>query len=461
MNLPGGEGEAAAEDSANSSAEESGPMTFDKMISDKAPTPEKGGEGDEEAEDSTDDDAADDSDTESDDSSSDDSNEEEEGEKESAKDDSKEDDGEGDEDEAKEEKLEGEEDLEGASKAAKGKTVALRLGKREFQIPHDAKFSFEKDGKTIEFSLKEAGNNLLTNREIDQKFSKLNTERRSLEREQREVTKIRIDHEELEDSIGILREAAQTRDIFSIAQATLSLFSRGNVDVAKTLFDQLISTTHNVAEMTEDQLKSFIANSQVGFENTKLKREKEKASRELQRRDQKEWLFNKIKQHGIDWDEYRERYAALKEVDKKRVERGQPTRLTDNLTYEQVAEETIKFTLATRIYTKVYKQIEKIAPSRVDDSNLINAVCELTDPSFSEKDIADIVREVTKDTAKPKVSKPKDSSKGVSKNPAKPEKAPEKKEANPKPAPKGKETRKDAEEEEGPVTFDKIVEKYS
>lgn len=461
MNLPGGESEAAP--AADTAAEESGPMTFDKMISDKAPAPEKGEEADEsEAEEESE--VPSESDTEEDADSDSDSEGGEADEDELEADDPKEPKKAKSEEEDDESEDEGDASLEEVSKAAKGKTIALKLGKKEYQVPHDAKFTFEKDGKTIEFSLKEAGNNLLTSREIDQRFSKLNTEKKALEREQREVTKIRIDHEELEDSIGILREAAQTRDIYSIAQATLSLFSRGNLDVADTLFKQLIATTENVSAMDENQLKTFIQNSQIGFENTKLKREAEKLRRESERRTQKEWLVNKLKSHGIDFDEYRERYAALKELNKDRVAKGIEPTLHDKLTYEQVAEETIRYTLATRVFTKVAGVVSKIAPKGpIDDPDnlkIISAVCELTDLSFSEKDIEDIVRGALGVNAKPKVSKPKDSSREVSKAPAKPEKAPVKKEASPKPAPKGKETRKDAEEEDGPLTFDKIIERH-
>lgn len=431
-----------------SSGEATGPMTFEKMVSgDTEVVEEKGSKVVEETEevdgDSEDTDGGGSEDSEGDSSEGD---EEDTSSTEEKKEDP-------------EEPSKETEELEKLSTDAKDGVKVLHKGKA-FKIPADAKITITKGDKQISFSLKEVGNNVLTKREIDQEFSRLDRDKKTFERERREITKVQIENAELEDKLSLIQEAASSGNVFDIAQATLGLFSNGDVAVSQKLFDQLVDLTEKVSGMTEEQLKAAINHSQLAFKNTKLERENKKATERLQGEENRRWLQSEISRHGIGWDEYVERYQALKELNRIRIQQGQPPRLRDDMTYQDVALETINWTLATRHYVKVVDAIKKVNPKESENNDLINVVSQLTDLSFSEKDIADIVRGVL--GAPRKASSPKNSSMGVSSSNGKaPTKAPVKKEATPEKAPKGKEAKKDDDEDEGPLTFDKIKKRYS
>lgn len=364
---------------------------------------------------------------------------------------------EGDSEETDGKKTEDSKDLEKVAKETTGKALVLKHAGKEFNIPEDAKFTFHKGDKQVSLSLKEIGNNILTRNEIAQEFTKLDRDKKTFDRDKREVTKLKIQHEEMEDGISLIKEAAQSKNIFDIAQATLSLFSRGDTKVADELLAGVVDLAGRVHEMNEDQLKSAVLSSQLTFQNTKLKKDQERATVKTKQQEQKNWLFKEIESKGIPWDEYVERYHALKELDKRKVSQGQAPNITDEMTYEQVAQQGIKFALATRVYNKVVSAISKVNPKEKNNNDLIDAVALLTEPNYPEKDIIDIVRGVL--GIPQKVSKPKDSSQGASLNGN--SKEPVKKIATLKKAPAGKETKKDENKDEGPVTFDKLKSKYS
>lgn len=445
---------------APGAGEASAPMTFDRMVNGEASVEETVDEKDS----SQADDAEDVSEESEPDGSGEVATEEGDGGSNEGSDDAEADPSE--EEAESEDKEEGEEDklaakdLEEVTKAAKGKTVTAKLGDKEYKIPADLKFSVTKNGKTIEFSPSEIGNNLLTSQEIDQQFTKLDREKKTFERDKRDVTKLQIEYSELEDSVGLIKEAAHRGNMFEVAQATLNVFSKGDADVSKQLFEQLVDLAEKVSAMSEDQLKASVNTAQLNFSNTKLKKEKEAAERKLSLESQRTWLHRQLSSKGIDLEEYRERYQALKELDKVRVEKGQKARLNENMTFEEIANETVAWTMATRVFNKVVGAISKVDPSQKNNSDLIEAVAQLTEPSSSEKDIIDIVREVLGPSQQKKiVSKAKDSSKEVSSKNGIPAKGPVKKEATPQKAPKAKETKKD--EGDGPVTFSTLINRYS
>lgn len=435
-----------------------GPMTFDRMLLEKGDEPEKeskkvdpksepDADGDEEGDEPSD------GETEESSEDGDDSSSEEEGES-----DSDADEGGDEKPEAEDAEEPGAEDLEAASKEAKGKTLALKLGGKDYQIPDSAKFSFEKDGKQISFSLKEAGNNLLTQREIDQQFSKLDREKKTHERRERDVTRLAMAHEDLQDKIELIKEAAAKGNMFDIAQAVLNFFAEGDQEVSTKLLTQVQGLMGTVGEMDENQLKTAIQNSQLSFNNVRLERQNKKTEAKLERSRQFEWLQKEIKSRGIEWEEYQERWTAFKALEKTRVERGLAPRLNDRMGYEDVAREVISFTLATRVYNKVTSAIRKVAPDRESDNQVVEAIAMLTEPSTSEKDLLEIVRGVLDVPDKKKVSKPVDSSKDVPKKAAAPKTEPAKKGATPEKAPTGKEPKKT--EGGAPVTYRDLIAKY-
>ena len=433
-----------------SASEETGPMTFEKMVggaNEKVSQIEEPGDDTEadDSDDAPDSDGEDSSDDTSSEESSDEGGEEEDTEEPS----------ESEEDSEGADKPEEEPELEKAAKLAKGKTVSLKQGDKEFQISETAKFTFEKDGETITMTLKEAQNNLLTKQKIDREFSALDREKKTVERDKREVLKKQIEYAETEDSLSLLKDAAHSGDIFAISQAALGLFSKGDSDVAQKLFDQLITLTTEVSTMTEDQLKAPVTNSQLKFKNTLLERENKRNTTQVERGKQQAWVHNLAKENNIPWDEYVERYGALKEVDKRRVEQGLRPYLHDKITYEEAAKEVVKYAKATREWNRVTNLVKKVDPKAISDTKLIEQVCHLTDSTFSEKDMLDIIRgALGKSAPVKKVSKPNDSIKEVAKKVE--SKTPTKKAAPPKKVPEGKETKKD-EEDEGPVTFSKII----
>jgi len=465
MAIEGNSNGAAATEAKTAPAAD-GPMTFGKMMAEKGEeivqddTKADGGDNDEEE--------ADSGDADSDEESSESADEEagESADESGSGDDSSADDDEGAEGKGKKDKADGEKgaddkDLEEvAKKAVDGKTLSLKHGDKEYKIPKDAKFTFEKDGKKVDFTLDQVGNQLITRREIDQQFTKLDADKKDIARRERTIQQTRLEHDDIQDKLSLIQEAATTGDLFDIVQAALNMFSDGDTDVTNKLFEQLLKTTNSVSAMTEDELKSTLTNSQLAFKNRTLVKDKAKADAQLERQAQKEWLSSELKSKGIPWEEYTESWTALKAIEANRQKNGQSPRFHDKMTYEEVAGEVVKYTLASRFFNRVANVVGKLDSTKVGDNKLIASVCELTDPSYSEKDIQDIVRGVLGISLKKKVSKATDSSKEVSTAPAKP-KGPEAKEAPPKKAPVATETKKNDDEDEGPLTFGKLIKRYS
>lgn len=352
-------------------------------------------------------------------------------------------------------------DLEAATReAGTGKVISLSLGDKQFKVPATAKFSFEKGGKKIDFTLDQAANNLLTKKEMDQEFSRLDLQKKETERRERSIQKKEIEFAEIEDRTALIKEAATKGDLFDIAQAVLNLFSDGDKDVTDTLLSHVSDLAKTVSGLSQEELASQVKTSQLSFKNKILTRDKEKSDSEAKRAQSLTQIQSLVSEHGIPWDEYTKNYAALKNADKKRIEMGRPPRLSPSMTLEQAAREVLVYTNEVRLADKVVGVIQKVNPSKLEDKEFCEAVYSLTDPKFSEKDIEDIVRELLGAPRKKKVSNAETSSKEVAASSAK-SKDPKEKAATPKRAPEGKETKKDDDEEEGPTTFAKLKKRYS
>lgn len=444
---------------------EEGPLTFEKMIAGKG---EEIVQGERETNDSADDEKEQeaesgdaDSNEESGKASGDESEESSgDGDSDSADDDK------GDEGKGKEVKADGKEgsdkeDLEKLEKEApEGKFVALSHGEKEYKIPEAAKFTFEKDGKKVTFSLSQVGNQLVTRQELDQQLSRLDVEKKAVERRERTIQQTSLKHAEIEDKLNLIREAAGSGDTFDILQAAVNMFTDGDAAVTQKLFEQLTGLVSQVGEMTEDELKNSIKTSQLAFKNRKLESDKAKTDKQLASTQQETWLKNFVAENGIKWDEYVQAYRTIKRIDENRIAAGKPPRMHDKLTYQEAAQEVVVRVFAERFFGRVEKLVAQVDPTSAQKNEVIASICELTDPKYSDKDILDIVRGVLGTPEKKKVSKADTSSQGVSKAPVK-SKDPETKEATPKRAPVAKETKKDDDEDEGPVTFATLKKRYN
>ncbi len=353
-----------------------------------------------------------------------------------------------------------------------GKSVVAKVDGKEVKIPLNAKVDFEtKDGKKITgITIKEALNNYTTAADISRQQNSLHNEKRSFQAEKREAQKIQLEHEEMEENLSLLREAAEGRNMFNMAQAVLNIFSKGDQTIAQELFAGISALTKQVGEWDEDTLKSKINQSQLEFKTKTLEKESKKKDSQLQSVKNKEWVADLIAEHGISWTEYHEGWQYLKEADGRRKAAGIPVIIKDTMEFKDIALETIKYVKASKTYTRAATSIHRVAPKskfpklheRVGENKLIQTVVkyaedELTDPKFSDKDLDDVVRGVIKNLLPQKkklATQPRKEAPSLNGNPPKTGKGPSSTEANPK----EKEKRREGDEPK-PMTFARMLGK--
>lgn len=440
-----------------------GPMTFDKMISGKVSSSAKSPIGDPDKtpppveEEGGEEEVLEYDDGGSDESGETDSSDDEGGEEGSSEGETG--------DESGEEGEDSEED--GSEEAAveelakldgPGKTVEAKIGDKTVKVPLSMKVDFTtKDGTVHKgLSLKEVLNNYVTSSEVSKKLTQLDTEKKSFQSEKREAQRIQLEHEEMEESLSMLREAAEGRNMFDMAQAVLHFFAKGDGNHANELFAQVKALTEQVGEWDEATLKTKINQSQLDFKNKALSRENQKKDAQLAKTKQRTYIDGLISSEKISMDEYREGWGLIKKADERRKAAGQPTIINDSMNFEQIAQKTVEFVHANKIYNRVVKVVHRLAPKRIQDGKLIETIAGLTERDFSDKDVEDIVRGVLKIPAKKKIATQpqKEASSSTDTPPSNRGKESTKKtEANPK----EKEKRSDGVL--APMTFDRMLGK--
>lgn len=429
---------------------EPGPMTFDKMAS----APSSGKEKEVEAVEETEEVGSEEAEGQVDDSSDKEAqvDPEEEGDSEGE--------GEDVEDSTKEEKARA---ANSSTKKAKG-PVKYELNGEIQELDPEAKFTFKsKDGKEFVLSAKQLGDNVMVRSEIDRRFSEVDKERKKvesqrvfLERDRKNVDALRARLEENEERIELIAEAIKTGSFYDVAQAALNVFSDSSTDVQATIYQQIKQFMDDLSTLDDNQIKAVITNSQLQFQNKKFSKELEKHKKRGELSQKKEWLSELIAKNDVDWPEYMERYQALKALDDNREKQGLPRRIKDSMSYEEIAQEVLSFTLNTRFYTKVVNLVHKVDKAAVEDNRLITEIMRLTDPDTSDKDMEDIIRGVLQVPAKKVSVAPKAAPKEVKAGTAPIKKAPATTKATPGKVLEGKRTEDD---DEGPMTFGKIIQR--
>lgn len=261
------------------------------------------------------------------------------------------------------------------------KLVKAINGDTELEIPEGAKFKVaDKDGKEIEFTVKEAVNSFKTSRQIDRDLSRLDLERKALTTDKEFVKKAREDIEIIDKNINLIAQEAKKGNIMGVTQIVLNMAGGNNSEIVKQLVQQAEELTEQFAGMTPEERAAHIDRQQLLLERNALLAEKSQMTEKETRQDLKNFVHNIKDTYQMTDEDLARAFTKLESRNHRFPEEA-----------KDVAKDCANWVLAERQFDKIVSAIESVSPARKEDTALIDAIANLVETDFTQQDIADIV----------------------------------------------------------------------
>jgi hypothetical protein len=276
------------------------------------------------------------------------------------------------------------EEAEPATPAApKGKQVAFKVGDTEVPLDENAKFTWKVDGKQEDITLKDLIANYAGKIPVEKRFAELDKARQQEAKRVQEFEGTKTRHSA---AISAMHKNVTEGKIFEAIAGMLEL-SGSKADprqFVKTMRGELIKQAQTIAQMSPEQLAMHEKDEEFSYlksQHDRLVQQRDQESAQLAHRERVNGAMQSV-------DATLEQYTNTKTfLEKAYKERGWDEK---TLTPEAIAQHFGK----VRTYEETKAILTRVDPELVKNDKLWDEVTEmkLRNPTWSDKDIEDVVR---------------------------------------------------------------------
>lgn len=291
--------------------------------------------------------------------------------------------------ETKERKGEQDEQEESKEKSEKVKSIKIRAGEQEYEIPSNAPVPVKINGKDENVSFQELVNNYSGKVSYEKKFNELAINRKKFENERNDI----------QSSIDNLTKVFESGDArYAFSSMVEALGGNGDEWWGK-LVKQVEDYAGQIAELTPEQREALKAKQDAEFYKKRIdldKRDKQVTTQLSELKSRVETVKNDL---GIEHDEFEKAYKELRGF----IDKGD-LKFSD-LDKEFTPEFIGDYIKATKLQDNLNKiVVESVAEDK--QSVAFKALSKIwqEDPSLTAEDIKDIAKDVY-GQAKPKASR--------------------------------------------------------
>ena len=268
------------------------------------------------------------------------------------------------------------EEIEDAIKAFKAK-----FNEKEIEVPEEATFTIQINGKEVEFKTKDAvaafqGKEEF-NRNMDRRVGTVSAKERNVQKVLNDVKSFALKVKESIDHADFMSAAKQLGEIGAYG----SEFDP--IHYEKLLLDKALEFGNVYGKMSEDQKARFFADRRIAYQDEKLKKIsneqlKDQSRQQLVEKLQHLWTSNNVSQEEF-WDTW-------KSMSEKLVGEDKPWKDVNHIQPEDVIQQLG----AARQYEKVLEAAEEV---KLTDEDKIDAVYDLIkqQPDWTVENIAKVI----------------------------------------------------------------------
>lgn len=255
----------------------------------------------------------------------------------------------------------------------------------EIELPEDAKFKAKVGENEIEFTVKDSVNSYKTSKRIAQDFSELDKQRIAIRKDQEEIGKAKSELAYIDSNLRAIQAAARNGDLLGVSNLVLRMGGESNSTEMKALFKQAEELAQKIAAMSDEEKENFLAAENSKYETTELRNQNASLKAKLTNIDLENHV-NKIRtENNISDKELDDALGSLVAKSKR-----ENSKLPNDAF--QVADLCKRWVLASRQLDKLKSGVRKVSPEKENDMDLLNFLANGVEPSWTEDDVADIVR---------------------------------------------------------------------
>lgn len=257
------------------------------------------------------------------------------------------------------------------------------------EVEVDAAQTVEINGEQV--PVKELINDYHGRKEITRRFTEFDKSKKAWEQEV--ISKFKEESFPHAEAVRKIQEAAETGDYMSVFAQIAKLNGKSAAEAKASFVHKVLEMSDQFAEMSEDELKTWIAEEKYKEADEELKAKTDKEKREKVQAETQAKVKEVIQKQGLSDSQFAEAYSFLKQDE-------QIINQLKSLTPEQAASRVCQFYHDSLKEARIEKAVQEAAPDYEHKEELINKIFRVADYDYSVEDIKEVVAQVLAMTKK-------------------------------------------------------------